>query len=114
VDAERWRKIEEMYHAAQAVEPDRRAAFLQENCAGDESLGNEVRSLLFHGENAASFLKPLEAVQPPEAGHRVSHDEIQEKLGRAGSHYRLHDKLGEGGMERCIGRKIPGCAGPLL
>lgn len=98
MEPERWRKIEELYHAARAVEPDRRAAFLQKNCADDESLGREVGSLLLHGENAASFLKPLEAVQPPEAGQRVSHDEIQEKLDRAGSHYRLHDKLGQGGM----------------
>jgi serine/threonine protein kinase len=98
VEPERWRKIEELYHAARAVEPDRRAAFLQQNCADDESLGREVGSLLLHGENAASFLKALEAVQPPEAGQRVSHDEIQEKLDRAGCHYRLHDKLGQGGM----------------
>ena len=98
MEPERWRKIEEMYHAARAVEPDRRAAFLQENCAGDESLGSEVRSLLLHGENTGSFLKPLEAAPPPEASLRVPHDEIQDKLDRAGSHYRLLEKLGEGGM----------------
>jgi len=55
VDPERWRKIEDLYHAARAVEPDQRTAFLQEKCAGDESLGREVK--LLHGENAASFLE---------------------------------------------------------
>ena len=38
MDAERWRKIEQLYHAAQEREASDRPAFLQEACAGDEEL----------------------------------------------------------------------------
>ena len=48
MDAERWRKIEAIYEAALAVEPCRRAALLEESCAGDESLRRELESLLAH------------------------------------------------------------------
>jgi hypothetical protein len=35
---ERWRKLEELFHAALEHEPSTRAAFLDAACAGDESL----------------------------------------------------------------------------
>lgn len=44
--AERWRQIERLYHAALEREPDERAAFLDEACAGDDELRREVESLL--------------------------------------------------------------------
>lgn len=53
---ERWRKIETLYEAALATEPDRRAVFLEQSCHGDEGLRQEIESLLQCGENAGSFL----------------------------------------------------------
>ena len=53
--AERWRRIEEVYHAALAHdEPSR--AFLAEISAGDVSLRQEVESLLKQGASADGFL----------------------------------------------------------
>jgi len=43
---ERWRQIEQVYHAALDRDPRSRAAYVEENCAGDESLKREVNSLL--------------------------------------------------------------------
>ena len=37
VQAERWRKIEEIYQAALECEESRRAAFVAEACAGDDA-----------------------------------------------------------------------------
>ena len=36
---ERWKRTEELYHAARARPPEQRAAFLAEACAEDEALG---------------------------------------------------------------------------
>ena len=43
---ERWRKVEELYHAASEREPSQRAAFLLEACQGDDELKSEEESLL--------------------------------------------------------------------
>lgn len=52
MDAERWQKIERVFHAVLQAEPDQRVAILSNLCAGDESLRHEVESLLAHHENA--------------------------------------------------------------
>jgi hypothetical protein len=46
MDADRWRRVEELYHAALALKPDSQTAFLIETCDGDEELRREVESLL--------------------------------------------------------------------
>jgi serine/threonine-protein kinase len=38
IKPERWQKLEELFHAALEHEPSTRAPFLDEACAGDESL----------------------------------------------------------------------------
>ncbi len=84
MDQAQWRKIETLFEAALVVEPARRAAFLEENCSGDETLRKEVESLLLHGEKAGRFLQLPEGVKQLEAGQRVSRYEILEKLGEGG------------------------------
>ena len=46
MDAERWRRVEELYHAARSLAGDARTQFLLQQCARDESLRSEVESLL--------------------------------------------------------------------
>jgi serine/threonine protein kinase/Flp pilus assembly protein TadD len=81
MDNERWHRIEGLYEAALALEPDRRAAFLEESCSGEESLRREVESLLLHDRNAGRF---LEVPEPLASGEHISHYEIREKLGSGG------------------------------
>ena len=54
---ERWQQIERLYHAAVAHDATERAAFLEEECAGDQSLRQEVESLLALDGTAEGFLK---------------------------------------------------------
>src|SRR5580658_6744131 len=44
--SERWRKIEELYHLAQARDPNERGAFLAEACPGDAELQRQIEALL--------------------------------------------------------------------
>ena len=54
---ERWQKVEQIYHSALEREPVQRATFLNEACAGDESLRREVESLLAQEGATGSFLE---------------------------------------------------------
>ena len=57
MEAERWQKIERLYHLALEQEKSQRPAFLERACNEDESLRSEVESLLAQGEENASFLE---------------------------------------------------------
>ena len=54
---DRWREVERIYHAALERDPDQRAAFVRETCAGDEALLREVQSLLDFSGPAGAFLE---------------------------------------------------------
>ena len=54
---ERWRQIEELYHAALEREVGQRAAHLEEACGADEALRHEVESLLAQHEKAGDFIE---------------------------------------------------------
>src|ERR1700730_7895835 len=55
--SERWGRIESIFHKALEAEESRRAAVLEESCAGDEDLRREVESLLAHHCEAGSFIE---------------------------------------------------------
>ena len=104
MSAERWRRIEELYHAAQARPANERAAFLDEACAGDATLRQDIESLLAQPVSTDGFLErpALEAVQPIStmrlaAGTRLGSYQIVGLLGAGGMGevYRARDtKLG--------------------
>ena len=84
MQAERWKKIEELYQAAVALSAAKRADYLAQACPGDPDLRAEVLSLL--AQNADSFLEsaPLSAVKPLSAGAKLGNFEIVELIGRGG------------------------------
>ena len=61
IDKERWAKVESIYHAALEHEPAERAAFVSNECAGDQELENEVGSLLKFDGQADAFM-PTSAI----------------------------------------------------
>lgn len=82
MNPQRWREIEDLYHAALEREPSTRAAFLEN---ADPELRREVESLLAES-GGASFLE-----RPALQNTKLS---APAALGP----YRLESKLGEGGM----------------
>ena len=103
MEAERWKQIEEIFHAALQVSADRRAEFVAGACGGDEALRRSVESLLGQHADEKSFLETpameLAAREPaPDtnaAGESVS---AAYSAGKIVSHYRIAGKLGSGGM----------------
>jgi len=86
MDPARWRRVEETFQAAADRRPEERAAFLAMACAGDEDLRREVESLLAQPSGDGMLDRPAwepDAAQLT-AGQRVSHYQIQEKLGEGG------------------------------
>ncbi|HVN05307.1 MAG TPA: hypothetical protein VMT86_12860 [Bryobacteraceae bacterium] len=57
MEPDRWRKVEQIYHAAREVEEGQRAAFIAKACAGDQALMQELRTLLAQPQATGSFLE---------------------------------------------------------
>jgi non-specific serine/threonine protein kinase/serine/threonine-protein kinase len=116
MDADRWKQVEELYHAALERDASGRVAFLEQACAGDEALRRRVESLLAHYEQASSSFLEEPAVEV--ATKALAEDqEVEATSGRhppvlsslateatAGTggtvigRYHLLQKIGEGGM----------------
>lgn len=69
MDADRWRKLEEVFHAAASLDPEARPAFVRRACHGERALGAEVERLLAAGDRAEGFVADVirEAGGPVEA-----------------------------------------------
>ncbi len=67
---DRWNRIQELFHHAAELPPERREAFLRRSCGDDETLIAEVRSLLEHDPEPDDRRRRL----PPPGGRRDPHD----------------------------------------
>ena len=47
---ERWERLKELFQSALEREPGRRSEYLKEACAGDDSLREEVESMMAENE----------------------------------------------------------------
>ena len=103
---ERWRQVTDVFHAAVARDAPARASYLDQACAGDRHLRDEVDAMLAaHGERAsfpsyvgAGFSRPeVDASRAPTP--RLTSDTM---IGP----YRVTQLIGPGGMARSIARAI--------
>ncbi len=110
MNSERWRQIEELYHAALERDSNQRAAFLSEAGAGDEGLRLEVESLLSYRAGAKNF---IESPAMQVAAELMAEDRLNSAVGQRLSHYQILSLLGRGGMSEVylaldtrLGRKV--------
>jgi eukaryotic-like serine/threonine-protein kinase len=102
MDAERWKRVDDLLQAALHVQADRQEEFVRQQCGGDAGLIEEVRSLLTAHRKAGSFLESPGlhvadvAAQLPTPG--VSASGVSPIAGQTISHYRVFGPLGSGGM----------------
>jgi serine/threonine protein kinase len=94
MNPERWRQIDNLLERALELAPIQRRAFLDEACANDGELRQEVESLLTAHERAGNALSspPLAVTRQKQA------DSPQSLMGQSLSHYQILSRLGEGGM----------------
>jgi hypothetical protein len=92
---ERWQQIKQVYESALEREETRRAAFVEEACAGDPELRREVESLLAYPDPDQRFMgvPALELVARALDGEWPA-SLVERQLGP----YKILSLLGEGGM----------------
>ena len=93
MDAERWRRVNDLFHAALERDPGSREAFIDEACAGDPALRAEVLSLLQMHSGPGIVDRPAVEADPgllltgdddPLIGRRLGPYEVTGLLGRGG------------------------------
>jgi eukaryotic-like serine/threonine-protein kinase len=88
---DKWGQIKELFALALEQDPEERSSFLRRACAGDDSLRNEIESLLSSFDGAATFLEDCPAadlLSAPAPG----------MTGRKIGAYRIVREIGQGGM----------------
>ncbi len=113
MDAERWKRVEDLLQSALELPADQQEEFLRQACGADTTLLQEVQSLLTSHRKVGSFLEPpatdgaaqtaafigVETKGPSITGQTISHYRVLGPLanGGMGVVYRAEDiKLGRG------------------
>jgi serine/threonine-protein kinase len=92
MDAARWKRIEQVYHAALQRPPREREAFLEHACGADDDLRREVDALLAQPSDA--FDAPAIAA----AAALVTSDAARALTGRRIGSYQIDTRIGAGAM----------------
>src|SRR4030095_16809222 len=95
VKPERWETVKELFEAALERSAEERTTFLNEACAGDESLRVEVEGLVVSYEQDKSFMeRPAVAA----AAHSFLEDQPPSLIGKSVGSYKIVSEIGRGGM----------------
>jgi serine/threonine protein kinase len=95
MNADRWHRVTEIFHAALERAPSEREGFIRDGCKGDAALREDVEKLLA-AHRAAESAEPAAGLSMP---LDVTHLE-RSSLSRPAQigPYKILDTLGEGGM----------------
>ncbi|MDP9198695.1 MAG: serine/threonine protein kinase, partial [Pseudomonadota bacterium] len=95
MDPARLQAVEAIFHAVLDADPAQRHQVLIAECAGDQSLQQEVEALLAAHETAGRFIaKPLATLD-----EKLFEDQEPDRLlGQAIGHYEIVQRIGSGGM----------------
>jgi non-specific serine/threonine protein kinase/serine/threonine-protein kinase len=92
METDRWLRIKEIFNKASGLPPDRRAAFLDEACRGEEALRREIEALLKADSHADEFM------ETPPAAEVSDEEEGASLIGAQIGQYTLERILSTGGM----------------
>ncbi|MDQ2920851.1 MAG: serine/threonine-protein kinase, partial [Acidobacteriota bacterium] len=106
---DRWQHIKRVLDDALERAPGERAGFLDEACAGDQSLRKEVESFIISNQQAGSFIEsPAFELMAESLG-----DETDSMAGQFFGPYQINARIGTGGMgevylaqDSRLGRKV--------
>src|SRR5216117_3834694 len=92
---ERYHEVGRVFRAAAEIPPDRRAAFLDAACGDDNSLRQDVESLLVHDSQGAGWIdgRALDV-----AAQALASKPYESWVGRQVHHYQVSSLLARGGM----------------
>jgi formylglycine-generating enzyme required for sulfatase activity/dienelactone hydrolase len=90
ITPERWKRVDEIFHAARARAAADRAAYLAEACGDDESLRRHLDSLLAHGDALSKLASGIGAGSTTITAFRAGKEAI--------GPYRIEEWLDAGGM----------------
>ena len=95
MDPKRWQQIDKLLEEALDREPEQRAAFLEQACAGDEELRRKAEALLAAHEQAGDFVEvPALDLAARAMGEQPGRSLVGRRLGP----YEILSLLGRGGM----------------
>ena len=100
MNAERWRRIEEIYYAALECAANERGAFLESACGGDETLRADVERLIAAQDKAGDFLvaPAWKVAASALVAATTKEDRTMSLVGRHIATYEILAPLGVGGM----------------
>jgi eukaryotic-like serine/threonine-protein kinase len=91
---DRWREVDRIFAAAHLLEPDRRRALLDRECAHDPALRREVEALLEHDRDDGFLESNVAGVAARLAGAGTAASLVGRSIGR----FEVQAPLGAGGM----------------
>jgi serine/threonine protein kinase/tetratricopeptide (TPR) repeat protein len=92
---EQWGQLKELFRAAIECEPPQRAAYLDQACADDPPLREEIESLLASHDDSETFIETPAIVNTVKAMTESPPEQVE---GRRIGTYQLLREIGRGGM----------------